>query len=84
MWSVCVFLKKILNVFQKKKNTVLIPYLFFLRRFQKWRQTYKKASKSLARSFFYIYNVEKKKELGMETVEHTASTILVVQMVTMN
>lgn len=45
---------------------------------------YKKASKSLARTFF-IYTVEKKKKkLGMDTVEHTASTILVVQVVTKN
>lgn len=31
-----------------------------------------------------IYTVEKKKKLGMDTVEHTASTILVVQIVTLN
>lgn len=45
---------------------------------------YKKASKSLARTFFFIlHTVEKeKKKLGMDTVEHTASTILVVQIVT--
>lgn len=40
--------------------------------------------KSLARTFFYLHTVEKKKKLGMDTVEHTASTIVVVQMVTKN
>lgn len=47
---------------------------------------YKKASKSLARTFFYLHSGEekKKKKLGMDTVEHTASTILVVQIVTKN
>lgn len=46
---------------------------------------YKKASKSLARTFFYLHSgEEKKKKLGMDTVEHTASTILVVQIVTKN
>lgn len=45
---------------------------------------YKKASKSLVRTFF-IYTVEKKKKIRMDTVEHTASTILVVlQTVTKN
>lgn len=45
---------------------------------------YKKASKSLARTFFYLHSGEEKKKLGMDTVEHTASTILVVQVVTKN
>lgn len=45
---------------------------------------YKKASKSLARTFFYLHSGEEKK-IRMDTVEHTASTILVVlQTVTKN
>lgn len=89
MWSVCIisFLRKILNVFQKNdKKPVLIPdFFFFPQKISKMETKYKKASKSLARSFF-IYTAEKikKKKLGMDTVEHTASTILVVQIVTKN
>lgn len=46
---------------------------------------YKKASKSLARTVFYLHSgEEEEKKLGMDTVEHTASTILVVQIVTKN
>lgn len=79
------FLKKILNVFQKNdKKPVLIPD-FFPQKISKMETKYKKASKSLARSFFFhLHSGEGKKELGMDTVEHTASTILVVQIVTKN
>lgn len=45
---------------------------------------YKNALKEFSEDFFLIYTVEKKKKLGMDTVEHTASTIVVVQMVTKN
>lgn len=79
------FLKKILNVFQKNdKKPVLIPDFFFLRRFQKWKQNTKKLQRVLRGLFLFIYTVEKEKKVGMDTVKHTASTILVVQMVTKN
>lgn len=66
------FLKKILNVFQKKKiykKPVLIPdffFFFFPQKISKKMETkYKRTSKSLARSFFFlIYTVEKKKKTG--------------------
>lgn len=57
---------------------MLIPDFFFPQKISKMETKYKNASKSLVRTF--IYTVEKKKKLGMDTVEHTASTILVVQM----
>lgn len=79
------FLKKILNVFQKNdKKPVLIPDFFFPQKISKMETKYKKASKSLARSFFSFTQWRRKKKLGMDTVEHTASTILVVQIVTKN
>lgn len=57
------FLKKILNVFQKNdKKPVLIPDFFFPQKISKMETKYKKASKSLARSFFFIYTVEKEKK----------------------
>lgn len=89
MWSVCIisFLRKILNVFQKKWQETRADtrfFFFFPQKISKMETKYKKASKSLARSFF-IYTAEKReKKLGMDTVEHTASTILVVQIVTKN
>lgn len=94
MWSVYYFsfLKKILNVFQKKKNDkkpVLIQdFVFVPQKISKMETKPKKASKSWAGSFFFfsffffIYTVEERDKLEMDTVEHTASTILVVQMVT--
>lgn len=93
MWSVYYFsfLKKILNVFQKKKmtrNPCWYKILFlFLRRFQKWKQNRKKLQRVerglfFFSFFFFIYTVEERDKLEMDTVEHTASTILVVQMVT--
>lgn len=45
---------------------------------------YTKKSQSKDMFFFYLHSREEKKNPGMETVEHTASTILVVQMVTKN
>lgn len=85
---VCVyyfFLKKTLNVFQKNdKKTVLIPDFFFSQKISKMETKYKNALKEFSEDFFLIYTVEKKKKLGMDTVEHTASTIVVVQMVTKN
>lgn len=65
--EVCVFLKKILNVFQKKKKkpdkkSMLIPDIFFfLRRFQKMKTKYTKKSQR-GRTIFFIYTVEKKKK----------------------
>lgn len=42
-----------------------------------------KRFKEFSKDFFYLHSGEEKK-IGMETVEHTASTILVVQTVTKN
>lgn len=86
MWSVYYFfLKKILNVFQKKwQETRADTRFFFPQKISKMETKYKKASKSLARSFFSFTQWGRKKKLGMDTVEHTASTILVVQIVTKN
>lgn len=57
------FLKKILNVFQKNdKKPVLIPdIIFFPQKISKMETKYKKASKSLARTFFYLHSGEEKK-----------------------
>lgn len=85
--EVCVFLKKILNVFQKKKDkkSMLIPDIFFPQKISKMETKYTKKKKSQrARTFFLFTQWRRKKNPGMETVEHTASTILVVQMVTKN
>lgn len=82
----CVYFLRKYWMYSKKKtrNPCWYQIFFFLRRFQKWKQnTQKKKSKS--KDIFFIYTVEKrKKNPGMETVEHTASTILVVQTVTKN
>ena len=59
------FLKKILNVFQKNdKKPVLIPDIifFFPLKISKMETKYKKASKSLARTFFYLHSGEEKKK----------------------
>lgn len=82
------FLKKNIECIPKKWQETRADtrfFFFFPQKISKMETKYKKASKSLARSFF-IYTAEKikKKKLGMDTVEHTASTILVVQIVTKN
>lgn len=87
--EVCVFLKKILNVFQKKKKpdkkSMLIPDIFFFpQKISKMKTKYTKKKVKEQGHFFYLHSGEEKKNPGMETVEHTASTILVVQMVTKN
>lgn len=89
MWSVCIisFLRKILNVFQKNdKKPVLIPdFFFFSSEDFKNGNKIQKSFKEFSEVFFYLHSGEdKKKKLGMDTVEHTASTILVVQIVTKN
>lgn len=81
----CVYFLRKYWMYSKKKtrNPCWYQIFFFLRRFQKWKQNTQKKSKS--KDIFFIYTVEKrKKNPGMETVEHTASTILVVQTVTKN
>lgn len=61
MWSVYYFsfLKKILNVFQKKKmtrNPCWYKILFlFLRRFQKWKQNRKKLQRVERGLFFFFF-----------------------------
>lgn len=70
------------------RNPCWYKILFlFLRRFQKWKQNRKKLQRVerglfFFSFFFFIYTVEERDKLEMDTVEHTASTILVVQMVT--
>lgn len=83
----CVlFLKKILNVFQKNdKKPVLIPdFIFFSSEDFKNGNKIQKSFKEFSGNFFLFTVEKKKKKLGLETVEHTASTILVVQIVTKN
>lgn len=84
--EVCIFsfLKKILNVFQKKKNDkkpVLIPDIIFflLRRFQNTEKSFKEFIED-----FFFTQWRRKRKSGMDTVGHTASTILVVQIMTEN
>lgn len=92
--EVCIiflFLRKYWMYSKKKKmtrNPCWYKILFlFLRRFQKWKQNRKKLQRVERGLFFFsffvfIYTVEERDKLEMDTVEHTASTILVVQMVT--
>lgn len=82
----CVlFLKKILNVFQKNdKKPVLIPDFFFSSEDFKNGNKIQKSFKEFSKNFFLFTQWRRKKKLGMDTVEHTASTILVVQVVTKN
>lgn len=62
------FLKKILNVFQKndKKPVLIQDIIFFPQKISKMETKYKKASKSLARTFFsfflfFLHSGEEKK-----------------------
>lgn len=88
--EVCVFLKKILNVFQKKKKkdkkSMLIPDIFFFSSedFKNGNKIHTQKKSKSKDIFLFTQWRRKKKNPGMETVEHTASTILVVQMVTKN
>ena len=64
--EVCVFFKKMLNVFQKQKKdkkSMLIPDFFFPRKISNMKTKYTKKSKS--KDFFFIFffflqSVEKK------------------------
>lgn len=92
MWSVYYFsfLKKILNVFQKKKKwqeTRADTRFCFcssedFKNGNKTEKSFKELSGVFFFFFLFIYTVEEREKLEMDTVEHTASTILVVQMVT--
>lgn len=86
MWSVYYFLRKYWMYSKKMtRNPCWYQILFFFpQKISKMETKYKKASESLARTFFYLQWEKKKKKLGLETVEHTASTILVVHIVTKN
>ena len=83
------FLKKILNVFQKiwqdnRADTRYIFFCSFVKRFQKCKPTTKKKSFKDMQGLSLFLNKgkrrtrEKKKNWRLITVEHTASTILVV------
>lgn len=71
---------------KRRESRADTGYFFSLRRFQKWKQKTKKTKnfKEFSKDFFLQVGEEKKNNLGWKQFEHTASTILVVQMVTKN
>lgn len=81
------FLKKNIECIPKKWQETRADTRFFFFSSEDFKNGNKiqKSFKEFSEVFFYLHSGEdKKKKLGMDTVEHTASTILVVQIVTKN